>query len=78
MKANILPLHTLSTPGWGLKVKHFFSSNKSNEQEGWACTYHGHLYHGWVGGCGDSFNPVGDSCIAYRYDDKYHSNRPQA
>ena len=30
MQANILPLHTTSTPGWGLKVKIFSSSDSSH------------------------------------------------
>ena len=30
MQANILPLHTPSTPGWGLKVKTFFFSDSSH------------------------------------------------
>ena len=43
--------HSLGPPEWGLKVKTFFSSDSSHVHMKWTgCTYHGHLYHGWVGG----------------------------
>ena len=79
MQANILPLHTHThlTPGRGLKIKNLFFRLKvviciSNEQEGWSCTYHGHLYHGWVVGSvcvGGFFNPEGTHVL--------HSNMPR-
>ena len=68
MQANILPLHTPSTPG-GLKFQNIFSSESSdvayqmNRKVGHAHTMIIYAMGKW----GRVFYPVENSCLAYQY-----------
>ena len=50
-QTNILPLRIISAPWVRSKYQNIFL-NVVMLQKGWSCIYHGHLYHGLVGGRG--------------------------